>query len=190
VLLKHGADPNMMLKAPLLMRQHNAGDASLAAGATPLMRAAKAGDIGMMKSLLEGGADGSKALANGTTAMSLVMAGRGVRALTPDTPIYQGVRMLLDAGVNVNAAGTGGGPLLHQSLDRGEAFVRMLVEHGAKLDLKDATGRTPLDIALGVAPTVVAAPAASSAGRDGRGGAAPSDQIDAATIAYLRQVSK
>src|SRR6185295_1795193 len=128
VLLNHGADPNMALKAPLLMRQHNAGDASLGSGATPLMRAAKTPDVDIMKALLDHDADPSRALANGTTALSLVMAGRGARALTPDAPIFQAVKMMLDHGLNVNAAGTGGATLLHQSLDRGEAFVRMLVE--------------------------------------------------------------
>ena len=53
VLLKNRADPNVALKAPLLMRQHNAGDASLGAGATPLMRAAKALDLDIMKALLD-----------------------------------------------------------------------------------------------------------------------------------------
>ena len=190
VLLKHGADPNMALKAPLLMRQHNAGDAALGAGATPLMRAAKAGDIGMMKSLLDGGADGSRALTNGTTTLSIVMSGRGARTLTPDTPMFQAVKLMLDHGVNVNATGTGGATLLHQSLDRGEAFVRLLVEHGARLDIKDASGRTPLDIALGVAPAAPAAGAAPAGGRGGRGGGAaaltPAPVVDAGTIAYLR----
>ena len=168
VLLKHGADPNIALKAPLLMRQHNAGDATLAAGATPLMRASKALDIQVMKALLDYRADPSRALANGTTTLSVALTGRGARALTPETPMYQAVKLLLDRGADVNAAGANGSTLLHQSLDRGAAFVRLLVEHGAKLDAKDSSGRTPLDIALGVAP---AAPAAGAAGRGGRGGA-------------------
>jgi ankyrin repeat protein len=186
VLLKRGADPNMVLKAPLLMRQHNGGDASLGAGATPLMRATKALDLGMMKALLDGGADASRSLANGTTTLAVAMAGRGARSLTPDTPMFQAVRLLLDRGANVNAAGANGATLLHQSVDRGEAFVRLLVEHGAKLDLKDSSGRTPLDIALGVPA------AAAPAGRGGRGGAvasAPAPAIDAATIALLRRLA-
>ena len=190
VLLKYHADPNQPLKAPLLLRQHTGGDASLGAGATPLMRAAKALDLGLIKVLLDGGGDPLRAMSNGTTSLSLVMAGRGVRALTPDAPIFQAVKMMLDHGMNVNAVGAGGATLLHQSLDRGEMFVRMLVEHGAKLDIKDATGRTPLDIALGVAPAIPAAtPAAAPVGRGGRGGppaAAPPPVVDAATIAYLR----
>jgi ankyrin repeat protein len=57
VLLAHGADPNARLKTPLLMRQHNGGDASLNEGATPLMRAAKVSDVTTMSVLLDKGAD-------------------------------------------------------------------------------------------------------------------------------------
>lgn len=197
VLLKYHADPNIPLKAPLLLRQHTGGDTALAAGATPLMRAAKAGDMNLMKSLLEGGADPSRALANGTSALSLMMSGRGARLLTPDAPMFQVVKLMLDHGLNVNAAGTGGATLLHQNLDRGEAFVRLLVEHGARLDIKDASGRTPLDIAFGVVPAAPATPAVGLGGRGARGGpagsagpAAAAPVVDAATIAYLRGLGK
>jgi ankyrin repeat protein len=188
VLLKHGADANQALLAPLLMRQHNTGDTSLGAGATPLMRAAKALDIAIIKTLLDHGADPSRALGNGTTTLAIALTGRGSRTLTPDAPMFQAIRLMLDHGADVNAAGPNGQTLLHQSVDRGEAFVRLLVEHGAKLDIKDASGRTPLDVAMGV-------PAAAPAGRGGRGGGrgaagpggpAPAPVIDAATIALLR----
>jgi ankyrin repeat protein len=189
VLLKNRADPNVALKAPLLMRQHNGGDASLGAGATPLMRSSKALDIDIMKALLDHGADPSRALANGTTTLGVALTGRGAPT-TPDAPMFQAVKLLLDRGANVNAASPNGSTLLHESVNRGAAFVRMLVEHGARLDLKDASGRTPLDIALGV-PS--AAPAAAggrgarggAAGRGGPGGGAPA-AVDAATIALLR----
>lgn len=189
VLLKHGADPNLALRAPLLMRQHNTGDTTLGAGATPLMRAAKSLDIDIMKALLDYHADPSHALGNGTTTLATAMTGRGARTLTPDTPMFQAIKLLLDGGANVNATASNGATLLHQSVDRGEAFVRLLVDHGARLDLKDSNGRTPLDIALGVA-------AAAPAGRGGRGGgpaapgppagAAPAAPADPATIALLR----
>ena len=82
VLLKQRADPNLALRAPLLMRAHSTGDATLAAGATPLMRASKALDLDLMKVLLEHGADPSRALANGTTTLMVALTGRGARALT------------------------------------------------------------------------------------------------------------
>jgi ankyrin repeat protein len=195
VLLKTRADPHVALKAPLLMRQHNAGDATLGAGATPLMRAAKALDVHIVKALLDHRADPSRSLANGTTTLAVALTGRGSRTLTPETPMFQAVKLLLEHGANVNATGANGATLLHQNLDRGEAFVRLLVEHGARLDLKDGTGRTPLDIALGVAPAAPATPAGPPAGRGARGAPAPGGRggpaaaapaIDAATIAFLR----
>jgi ankyrin repeat protein len=185
VLLKHGADPNAALRAPLLMRQHNGGDASLGAGATPLMRAVKALDLRLVSALLENRADPSRKLANGTTTLAVALTGRGARELTPETPMFQAIGMLLDRGADVNAV-TNGSTLLHQSLDRGPAFVRLLLEKGARPDLKDGSGRTPLDIALGVAPVV----AASAPGRGARGGGAPGPPpapADAATIAVLRE---
>ena len=108
VLLKHGANPNLTLKAPLLMRQHATGDTTLAAGATPLMRAAKALDLEIMKSLLDNGADPSRALANATSTLGITKTGRGGRPLTADTPMFQAVKMLLDKGANINAAGANG----------------------------------------------------------------------------------
>jgi ankyrin repeat protein len=130
VLLNHGADPNGVLRAPLLMRQHNTGDPALGAGATPLMRAAKALDLRLMKALLDHGADPSRQLAGGATTLSVALTGRAPRTLTPDTAMFQAVRLLLDRGAKVNAA-VSGSTLLHQNVDRGEAFVRLLVEHGA-----------------------------------------------------------
>jgi ankyrin repeat protein len=48
-LLEKKADPNATLKAVIMQRQHTGGDSTLAAGATPLMRAAKSGDIAMVR---------------------------------------------------------------------------------------------------------------------------------------------
>src|SRR6185369_7871228 len=163
VLVNHGADPNLALRTPLLLRQHNGGDPALGAGATSLMRAAKALDLELMKTLLDHGADPSRSLANGTTTLAVTLTGRGARVLTPQAPMFQAVKLLLDRGADLNASGPNRATLLHQSVDRGEAFVRLLVDRGAKLDLKDSSGRTPLDVAQGV-------PAADPGGRGGRGG--------------------
>ena len=185
VVLEHGADPNGALKAPLLMRQHNGGDPSLGAGATPLMRAAKAFDLDLMQTLLDHGADPSRAMANGTTALMVAVSGRAPVALTPETPMFRAVQLLLDRGADVNAAAANGETLLHRAVTRGDAFVRLLVERGARLDVKDGGGRTPLDVALGVAPPAVA-------GRGPGGppvalGSAPA-RASEATIAYLREL--
>jgi ankyrin repeat protein len=184
VLLEHGADPNGTLRAPLLMRQHNGGDPSLGNGATPLMRAAKAHDLGLMQTLLEHGADPTRATVNGTTALLAAVSGRAAGPLTPATPMFQAVQLLLDRGADVNAAAANGETLLHRAVARGDAFVRLLVERGARLDLKDAGGRTPLDVALGVAP-----PAPAGRGPGGPPGGPGSAPVPAgeATIAFLRE---
>jgi uncharacterized protein len=185
VLLEHGADPNATLRAPLLMRQHNGGDPSLGQGATPLMRAAKAADLELMRTLLDHGADPSRAMANGTTELLAAVSARSAGPLTPDTPMFQAVQLLLDHGANVNAAAANGETLLHRSVARGEAFVRLLVQRGAKLDLEDAGGRTPLDVALGVPP-----PAPAGRGPGGPPGGPGSTPLRAsdATIAFLREL--
>jgi uncharacterized protein len=182
VLLKHGADPNGTLRAPLLMRQHNGGDPALGNGATPLMRAAKAQDLALMRTLLDHSADPSRAMANGNTPLMVTLTGRGAATPTPDTPMFQAVQLLLDHGADVNAAAVTGETLLHRGVTRGDEFVRLLVERGARLDVTDEGGRTPLDVALGVAP-----PAA--AGRGGRPGgpAAEPARASEATIAFLRE---
>ena len=76
VLLDRGANPNAQLAAPLIERVHNNGDGALGAGATPLMRAAKKGDIEAMRVLLDHGADVNVAMKNGATVLMFV-SGRG-----------------------------------------------------------------------------------------------------------------
>ena len=57
-------------------RVHNNGDGALGAGATPLMRAAKKGDIAAMRVLLDHGADVNVAMKSGATVLMFV-SGRG-----------------------------------------------------------------------------------------------------------------
>jgi ankyrin repeat protein len=191
VLLRHKANPNQTLKAPLLMRQHNTGDASLGDGATPLMRAAKAGDLALIRTLLDGGANPSLALKNQTTTMMLMLAGRGARALTPESPVYQAIALCLERGADVNAVNASGETLLHQGVGRGDAFVRLLAQHGAKLDARDRQGRTPLDVAMGVAGTAPAGGAARGRGARPGGpgpGAAPAAPASEATVKLLKEL--
>ncbi len=89
MLIAHGADPNSALKTKVLKRTYNAGDARLAEGATPLMRAAKANDVAMMRVLIDAGADLDRQMANGDTALHVAMN-------SPKT-----VRFLTDEGASV-----------------------------------------------------------------------------------------
>ena len=197
MLLGRGANPNQTLKTPTLMRQHNTGDAAMGDGATPLMRASQVPDLALIRALLDAGANPSLAMRNQTTAPMLVMAGGrggGGRAVTPDTPAYQALELMLKKGADVNATNASGETLLHQAIPRGEALVKLVASHGAKLDIKDKSGRTALDVAMGVPA------AAAPAGRGGRGGAraagpgpggpgaaAAPPQVNEAVVAYLRE---
>jgi ankyrin repeat protein len=190
LLLKQGANPNQALKAPLLMRQHNSGDASMGDGATPLMRASQVPDLALIRELLDSGADPSLAMRNQTTAPMVVLGGRGGRTVTPDTPAYQAIELMLKKGADVNATNASGETLLHQAIPRGEDLVKLVVAHGAKLDIKDKSGRTPLDVALGV--PAAAAPAGRGgrgrAGGPGAGGpAAGPAQVNPAIVAFLKE---
>jgi len=188
MLLAKGANPNLTLKAPLLMRQHSTGDASLGDGATPLMRAAKVTDVELMKALLEHGANPNLALRNGTTVLMNIAARAGRPAPSEQTTIDV-IAMLIKHGADVRVAnGTGQTPL-HLAIGRGDGIVKYLAEHGAPLDAKDSSGRTPLDIAMGVQGTAAAAGRAGRGGRGGPGGAAAAPQVYESTAALLKDVA-
>lgn len=173
-LLAHGANPNQGLKTPLLMRQHNGGDFSLGEGATPLMRAAKVSDVALMRMLLDKGADPNARMKNQTTAL-MVAASRAGRNAPPEATTIEAIQLCLDRGADVNAVNESGDTALHLAVGRGDGVVKFLAEKGARLDVKDSFGRTPLDVALG-AP-----------GRAGRGGApAARGPVRESTAALLK----
>jgi ankyrin repeat protein len=76
LLLDHGADPNAQLKAPALQRLHTPGEPVLGEGTTPFMRAAKSGDVTVMRLLLDRGADPLRVQTNQTTAL-IIASGLG-----------------------------------------------------------------------------------------------------------------
>ena len=145
------------------MRQHNGGDGSLGEGATPLMRASKVSDATLIRLLLDKGADPNLRLRNQTTAL-MIAASRAARNAGPEQNTIDAMSLLLARGADVNAVNDNGESALHIAVARGDALVRFLVEKGAKLDLKDKAGRTPLDVAMGVPG------AAGGRGRGGRAG--------------------
>jgi ankyrin repeat protein len=182
LLLARGANPNATLKTPLLMRQHNGGDASLGEGATPLMRASKVSDTTIMRMLLDKGADPNLRLRNQTTAL-MIAASRAGRNAGPEQNTIDAITLLLAQGADVNAVNDNGESALHIAVGRGDALVRFLVEKGATLDLKDKVGRTPLDVAMGVPG------GGGGRGRGGRGGgpAAPGP-VRESTAALLKEL--
>ena len=164
MLLEHGANPNARLKRAMLARHHDAGDRQLNSGSTPLMRAVKAGDVAMVKLLLDHGADGTLTQPNGTTVL-MIAAGVGSQAL--DAPneveaprlwkvneevVLQTLALCENRCGDVNAFNADGATALFGALGRGERTVTWLLEHGARVDLKNKTGQTAYDVAMGVGP--------------------------------------
>lgn len=111
MMLEAGANPNLQLKRRPPYRdvpQDRGGDGMLAQGATPLLRAARAGDAPFVALLLEHGAMVNLPNATGITPL---MAAAGVDFGTrvtrgrnrTDDDVLATMRILIDAGADVNA---------------------------------------------------------------------------------------
>jgi ankyrin repeat protein len=184
LLLAHGAKPNTRLKRPIIGRHHTpTGDATLGEGATPLARAAKSNDLAVMRLLLDAGADPTLTLKDRTTVAMIASAGgavvgayAGAIPVTEESSL-EAIKLCVEHGVDINAFNANGGTALHNAVTRGAPkIVQYLADQGAKLDMRDKQGRTPLDIALGVGA------GGGRRGGDGGGrgrGAQPSEEMAA-----------
>ncbi len=123
-------------------------------GQTPFVRAALSGDITVMRLLLDRGADPNIQTFSKTTAL---MAAAGVNWAVGQTyteskeSLLEAVKLCLEKGADVNAANSMGITAVIGAANRGsDEILRFLVEKGARLDVKDKEGRTPLTWAGGV----------------------------------------
>ena len=157
-LLERGADPNARTAQVPPVRRWMMPLGSLSwvdfTGQTPFLRAALAGDVGVMRLLLEHGADPAIATFGGTTPL---MAAAGVNWVVNQTydegsgALLEAVALCAELGADVNAKNSMGLTALHGAANRGsDDIVKFLVEHGADLDAADNEGRTPLTWAQGV----------------------------------------
>ena len=175
LLLEAGAWPNVQLK--LLPPYRHIGDdrgcdIMLVTGTTPLLRAAKTFDTAAIELLLEHGANVDLPNDGGITP---VMAAAGVgsvecdpRGYGPGIPHYlapdteqrsiAALKLLLDADANIHArtlSGRAGARSAGRTALFGAAFwgwndvVDYLVERGAKIDVAERGGLTPVDAAMG-----------------------------------------
>ena len=154
-LLDHGANPNERLtkKIPLRGQPSFDGRWANAIGATPFWRAAQSDDVTVMKLLKERGADPLIATKDHTTTL-MVAAGvgwsdgqsHGSQAEAPEA-----LKLCLEWGGDVNAVNDEGYTALHGASFRGaNDVIQFLVNHGAKMDLKNKEGRLPVNMAEGM----------------------------------------
>jgi ankyrin repeat protein len=158
-LLRAGANPNARTKEfPHERRYIVAVVGSVAwvdlTGQTPFLRAAAAGDLKVMRLLLEHGADPNIATYAGTTPL---MVAAGVNWAVGETydegpaALLEAVKLAHSLGNDVNAVNTMGIAAIHGAANRGaNDVIEYLAASGARLDLADKQGRTPLDWANGV----------------------------------------
>jgi len=157
-LLAHGANVKAQLKKqqPYRSKVDRGADTMLGTGTTPLLRAAKAGDTEVVKVLLAKGADPKLTTKFGMTP---IMAASGLGTKEEDTTgrrkteaeAVAAIELCLAAGADVNAVDNQGDTALHGAAQKGDdQVVQFLADHGAKLDVKDKKGRTPLDAANGL----------------------------------------
>jgi ankyrin repeat protein len=63
----------------------------------------------------------------------------------------EAVKVCLERGADVNATNSLGFTAMHGAANRGwESVIQILADHGAKLDVKDKAGRTPMTFAEGI----------------------------------------
>src|SRR5215467_447592 len=151
-LLAHGADPNLPLRQ---QKPTLAANYLSLAGATPLALAAEVNNVDAVRALVNGGADVHLPTAQNTTVLMLA-AGAGTEASRPRGPeeratAVETIRFLVDRGANVNAVGEFGWTAVHAAAFQGlNDVIEVLAAKGAKLDVMDRFGQTPLSIAYGI----------------------------------------
>jgi ankyrin repeat protein len=153
-LLDRGADPNAPLTAKLPPRQTQS-PVLTGNGMTPFIRAARSADVTTMKLLLEHGADPKRASNDKTNAIIAAATGMGARFAggeeKPEEESLEAIKLALEKGVDINAINDKGETAVHGAALRGaNQIIQFLADHGAKLDVKNKAGRTPMDLALGV----------------------------------------
>ena len=118
--------------------------------------AARSSALTILRDLLDAGADHRIRTDDGTTAL-MVAAGLGRQNYQPGvmrgsaSPAAEGaVKMLVEAGADLNAVNEGAFTAIHGAAFRGlNEVVQYLVESGADINARDFQGRTAYRIAKG-----------------------------------------
>ena len=162
-LLAHGANPNA--RTPSKRRPKSIAPSSRPeidnveyGGATPLWIEAHLADLEAMRILVAAGADPRlPSMENTTPFMVAAGLGYGTRGPTSrlggrsndtEQAVIAALTQLLEWGNDINAVNDNGQTALHGAASAAApGVVEFLVDHGARLDQKDAIGRRPVDVA-------------------------------------------
>ena len=153
-LLEKGADPNLRTDTtPVHGLMQFDGSWANFDGQTPFIRAALSGDIAVMRLLLQHAADPNIATTQGSTAL---MAASGINWIPAQTftrseaEYIEAVKLCLERGAPVNATNSLQLAAIHGAANRGwTSIIQILADAGAKLDVKDVGGRSPMTFAQG-----------------------------------------
>jgi ankyrin repeat protein len=157
-LVAAGADPNSRTKEYPPERRFIAGTGANGwvdmTGQTPFLRAALAGDLRVLRLLLEQGADPNIATFGGTTPL---MVAAGVTWAFSETydegadALLETVKLTHALGNDINAVNSMGIRAIHGAANRGSNdIISYLAENGALLEVTDNEDRTPRAWAEGV----------------------------------------
>jgi len=169
-LLSRGTDPNVqMFRLPARFRKGGNAYVSLQ-GITPFILAAASSDIEAMQLLVEMGANievttvvdenanpvgvyNDQAQFQGSVTPLLAASGAGrfrARQAVEADMALQTVKLLLEMGADVNEANeTGWTPLHIAAFIGADSIIQFLVGEGARLDVQNGCGQTPLTLADG-----------------------------------------
>jgi ankyrin repeat protein len=152
-LLKYGADINGR-NTDMEPRWSGARYRRRQVGSTAFLFAAKSADLEVMRYLKENGADPE--MKTGLNISALMLASGIAWASNQDRAseeqVLEAVKFLVEeCGADVNFVADTGETAMHAAAYRGaNSVIQYLFDKGAKLDVQDLSGRTPLQVADGV----------------------------------------
>jgi ankyrin repeat protein len=205
-LLARGGRPDDELLKEIQSRSLGFNRPNYLTGLTPLQFAAQQADLPSMHALLDFGADPNRATETASRASvggdtPLLIAIRSVTGVPanflgnrPGKLAYrsrqpgdslEAVKVLLDAGADVNAADWTGNTPIHVAAQLGaNDVIQLLAKWDAKLDAKNDAGQSALDLVANAGGRGPGGPGGGGQGR-GRG---PTNANPAATATLLRQL--
>jgi uncharacterized protein len=202
-LLARGADPNVRIAKGTPLRRDTT-DWNLPApliGSTPYLLAARFLESEIMAELAAAGADRALSMPDGATAL-LLATGMGSRTtasrrgieqidfgkIEPESRVREGVVAAVKLGADLNAANPAGDTALHIAAARGyDTVIQWLVEQGARLNVPNKRGITPLAAAT-FGSTAGRGRQAAPAGADSLGFEPPVTLVHPSTVALLKKL--